>query len=105
VDLSRSRERGTGVRLGVDRRDQLVEDLARRLDSWRLTTPAIAFLETHRPLNFIASQTLLALQPLLMLFLGDVSIEEYATLLEDSDSVQRVICRLEELRQQGIPPD
>jgi len=40
-----------------------------------------------------------------MLFLGDVSIEEYATLLEDSDSVQRVICRLEELRQQGIPPD
>ena len=104
MDLSQQ-EKGTGVRLGVDRRDQLVEDLARRLDSWRLTTPAIAFLETHRPLNFIASQTLLALQPLLMLFLGDVSIEEYATLLEDSDSVQRVICRLEELRQQGIPPD
>lgn len=93
------------MRLGVDRRDQLVEDLARRLDSWRLTTPAIAFLETHKPLNFIASQALLALQPLLMLFLGDVSLEEYATLLEDSGSVQRVICRLEELRQQSIPPD
>jgi hypothetical protein len=100
-----SRERGVGVRLGVDRRDQLVENLARRLDDWRLTTPAIAFLETHRPLSFLASQSLLALQPLLMLFLGDVSVEEYATLLEDPSSVQRVICRLEELRQRGIPPD
>jgi hypothetical protein len=93
------------VRLGVERRDQLVDDLARRLDGWRLIAPAIAFLETHQPLSFFASQSLLALQPLLMLFLGDVSVEEYAALLEDPGSVQRVICRLEELRQRGIPPD
>jgi hypothetical protein len=81
------------------RRDQLAEDLARRLDSWRLTTPAIAFLEAHKPLGFFASQSLLALQPLLMLVLGDVHVEQYAALLEDGNGVELVINRLEELQQ------
>jgi hypothetical protein len=87
------------VKLSGARRDQLIDDLARRLDDWRLTTPAIAFLEVHKPLSFVASQSLLALQPLLTLLLGDVSVGEYATMLEDADSVERMIVRLEELQQ------
>jgi hypothetical protein len=91
------------VRPGTDHREQMIDDLVHRLDNWRLTTPAIAFLEVHKPLCFLASQTLLAVQPLLMLFLGDASIGDYASLLEDPASVERVICRLEELREQGGP--
>lgn len=81
------------------RQDQLAEDLAHRLDGWRMTTPAIAFLEAHKPLGFFASQTLLALQPLLTLFLGDVRVAEYAALLEDRNGLELVINRLEELQQ------
>jgi hypothetical protein len=92
-----------GVRPGTDHREQMIDDLAQRLDSWRLTTPAIAFLEAHKPLSFFASQTLLAFQPLLTLFLGDTPLGEYATLLEDPGSVEGVICRLEELREHGTP--
>ena len=87
------------MRLGTDERNQMIDDLAYRLDRWRMTTPAIAFLEAHKPLCFLASQTLLAFQPLLALFLGEASIGEYASLLEDPRSVERVICRLEELRE------
>jgi hypothetical protein len=87
------------MRLSAARRDHLIENLAHRLDSWRLTTPAIAFLEAHKPLGFFASQTLLVLQPLLTLLLGDLSVEEYAALLEDRNGVERVIDRLEELQQ------
>jgi hypothetical protein len=89
-----------GVRLRADRRDQLIEDIADRLGGWGLTTPAIAFLEAHKPLGFFASQTLLAFQPLLTLFLGDVGVEEYAALLEDRSSLERIISRLEEPLQQ-----
>lgn len=79
----------------------MAEDLARRLDSWRLTTPAIAFLEAHKPLGFFASQSLLALQPLLTLLMGDVRVEEYAALLEDRNGLELVINRLEKLQQDG----
>ncbi len=89
-----------GKRPGTDHREQMIDDLVRRLDGWSLATPAIAFLEVHKPLCFFASQTLLAVQPLLTLFLGEDSVGEYASLLEDPASVERVICRLEELREQ-----
>ena len=91
------------MRPDTDHREQMIDDLARRLDSWNLSTPAIAFLEAHKPLSFFASQTLLAFQPLLTMFLGEASIGEYATLLEDPGSVERVICRLEELREHETP--
>jgi hypothetical protein len=89
-----------GAQLEADRQDQLIEDLAHRLDSWRLTAPAIAFLEAHKPLGFFASQTLLAFQPLLTLLLGDVAVEDYAALLEDRSSLERMISRLEEPQHQ-----
>jgi hypothetical protein len=102
VNLSQRRE-GMGKTPGTDDREQMIDELARRLDGWRLATPAIAFLEVHKPVCFLASQTLLAFQPLLTLLLGEVSVGEYASLLEDCGSVERVICRLEELREQGGP--
>jgi hypothetical protein len=88
------------VQLTADRRDQLIDSLARRVDSWGLATPVVALLETHKPLSFVASQTLLAFQPLLTMFLRDVPLEEYVVLLEDRKNMERVICRLEELQHE-----
>jgi len=97
--MSAGRYEGVGeVKQNTTHQEQLIDSLACRLDDWRLTTPAIAFLETHKPLSFIASQTLLVFQPLLTLFLGDVSLEDYVMLLEDKSNVDRIIFRLEELR-------
>lgn len=97
--MSADRHEGVGeVRQSANHQEQLIDTLALRLDNWRLTTPAIAFLETHKPLSFIASQSLLVLQPLLTLFLGDASLEDYVMLLEDRSNVDRFICRLEELQ-------
>ncbi len=91
--------------VSADRRDQLIEQLAQRLNDWRLGTPAIALLEAHKPLSFVASQTLLATEPLLTMLVGRVQIEEYAVLLEDASNVERVIHRLEELQEQGSGAD
>lgn len=88
------------MKLSVDRQEELVDSLAQRLDRWGLATPAIALLEAHKPLGFIASQTLLVFQPLLTLFVSDVSLEEYSLLLEDRGSVERIIYRLEQLHHE-----
>jgi hypothetical protein len=85
----------------ADRRDLLIQNLAHRLHRWKLGTPAIALLETHKPLSFVASQALLVAQPLLGLAADHAQIEEYVTLLEDDRSVDRLIHRLEELEERG----
>ncbi len=88
------------MQLTADRRDQLIDSVARRAHSSGLTTVVIALLETHKPLSFIASQTLLVLQPLLTMFLGNVSVEEYVLLLAERKNLERVICRLEQLQHE-----
>ncbi len=89
------------MQLAADRRDQLIDSLARRAHNSGLTTVVIALLETHKPLSFIASQTFLVFQPLLTVFLGDISVEDYVLLLADRKNLERVICRLEELQDES----
>lgn len=90
--------------LTADRRGQLTEELAQALHRRGLGTPAIALLEAHKPLSFVASQALLALSPLIAVVAGRFPIEDYAGLLEDSSNVDRVISRLEELEDPDTGP-
>jgi len=89
------------VSVSAERREERIEQLAQWLNRWRLGIPGIALLEAHKPLSFVASQTLLAAEPLVTMLFGRVSIREYAALLEDADNVERVIQRLEALEEDG----
>ncbi|MFQ6059205.1 MAG: hypothetical protein ACE5MB_10050 [Anaerolineae bacterium] len=84
--------------LTITRRDELIEGLARKIAHLGLTTPAILFLEAHKPLSFLGSQALLFSQPLLGFLLGDKEAQDYALLLEDRENVERLLRSLEQLR-------
>jgi hypothetical protein len=75
--------------------EKMIEDLARHVGRWRLESPAILFLEVTKPLSFIASQGLLLCEPLLGFLYKEPRISEYADLLADRSSVERLISRLE----------
>jgi hypothetical protein len=76
--------------LNPQRRDQLLDELARQLQVRGLAPPTHLLLEAHRPLAFLASQFLLVLQP----FWGDPKWEEYRVLLEDRGNLDRLLERL-----------
>jgi len=75
--------------------EKMIEHLARQIGRWRLESPAILFLEVTKPLSFIASQGLLLCEPLLGFFYKEPRISEYADLLADRSSVERLISCLE----------
>jgi hypothetical protein len=58
-----------GMELSADRQEELTDSLARGLSRWGLGTAAIALLQGHQSLSFIASQTLLVSEPSLTQFL------------------------------------
>ena len=74
--------------------NETVEDLADAVVARGLVTPAILVLELIKPISFLGSQFLLLLQPLL----GPWSQETecYARLLEDRESVGRLLRRLDQ---------
>ena len=89
--------------LEPSRRDELIQDLAQRIAQLGLTTPALFFLEAHKPLSFLGSQALLFSQPLLGLLLGDEAVKDYALLLEDRENVDRLLRSLEKQAEAARP--
>ena len=81
------------------RNEQLIEHLTEQISRWRLTVPAILILQVTRPLSFIASQGLLLCQPLLSFVYDAPRVADYAELLADRASMERLVMRLEEAEQ------
>jgi hypothetical protein len=85
-------------------REELLDAIATRVHKWRLETPAIFALETHRPLAFVASQGMIGLTPLagplMNLFLGldPERLQRLSRLLAEPDGVDALIARLEGAR-------
>lgn len=73
----------------------LMERIAQKLVERRMATPAILFLESLGPLNFLGSQALYALTPLLGLVCNQVELERAARILERRDSLATFIQLLE----------
>ncbi|MBL7202504.1 MAG: hypothetical protein ISS56_20405 [Anaerolineae bacterium] len=88
--------------IATEREERMIAHLVEWIQDRGLRSPAILFLEAHKPLAPIGSQALLFLQPLLR-FVGpmlgwfddDRVLAEYALLLEDPTNVERVLSHLE----------
>lgn len=85
--------------LSPARRDELLDDVARRLSAWGLRAPAVLLLEMHSPLAFLGGQILFATRPFLGWLTGDRLFHDLAYLLEEPENVDLLISRLE---KQGI---
>jgi hypothetical protein len=88
--------------LETDEYQDTVEHLAEWIESQGLRSPAILFLEIARPLALIGSQVLYLFQPLLRFaepfwsnLDGSAIVDQYAQLLEDPDSIDRILARLD----------
>lgn len=91
----------------------VVSSLARKVVRWGLTVPAILALEVHRPLTFMASQAMHMLTPFVSMFLDAKEFVVLAKMLERRESIEDVICAIEDEEARaafktpaaaGVPP-
>lgn len=73
----------------------LLEKVAMALVSRRMAEPAVLFLESAGPMNFLGSQTLHFLAPILDMACDTREIEQAACLLERRDAIPRLIQLIE----------
>ena len=74
----------------------LVDRVAREVATRHMQAPALLFLETMRPLNFVGSQVLLFLQPIAGAVLQGIQWERLGAILEQRESIDLLIRRIEE---------
>jgi len=82
----------------AQRREQLLDDLTRRIEKMGMTAPAILFLETYKPLAFLGAQLLWFAQPFLSLGFKEADLRDLALLIEDRAGVEELLDRLEALQ-------
>ena len=90
-----ARSLGVAMALDAHRREQLLDDLTRRIEKIGMTAPAILFLETYKPLAFLGAQLLWFAQPFLSLGFKEADLRDLTLLIEDRGGVEELIDRLE----------
>jgi hypothetical protein len=63
----------------------------------RMESAAIMFLEMHKPLSYLASQSIIVGMPFLGPLFGHQKLADLSKLLADSANVEKLIIRIEEL--------
>ena len=92
--------------LDAQRRDQLLDAMARRIKQLGVTAPAILFFETYKPLAFLGAQLLWVAQPFLSFGFaaGAADLRDFILIIEDRAGVEALIQRLELLRTDDSAP-
>lgn len=77
----------------------VIERMCREVVARRMTTPALVFLETVRPLNYVSSQVLQFFNPVLTLVASPSACRDLAEFLEHRGSIDCLCRRIEELER------
>lgn len=86
----------TGQRAEEIRYEDPVEDLAREIQLYGVSIPAMMFLEASRPYRALGSQAMLFFDPVLRNIFGRGSDSMYRVLADEA-GIERLMDRLEEL--------
>ena len=92
----------------VDDECEAIEEIAQRVVREGMATAAIIFLESSKPVSFLAGQAAIFATPMLGGFIEPLRLEKYADLFSNRDFIERLINRIEELdaeRAGGSTPE
>lgn len=80
---------------------EIFRKIAQKVVDWNMTVPAILFLESVKPLNYLGSQTMVFFEPFVTaIFSAPVSVREYnlfRQMMEKRENVERLLQKIEEL--------
>jgi len=82
--------------LSDEERDRLIESLVEKVRRYKMESAVIFFLEMHKPLTYVASQSMLLGSGFLSPLFGPENVQKYSKLFETRENVERLIRRIEE---------
>lgn len=71
----------------TDRQKELLDKMADKIVRLHMSVPAILFLESVRPMNYVGSQVMVFFQPLVRVFFGLPEWDELRLILERRESI------------------
>ena len=78
-----------------DDENRILDRLAQRVVRWKMSVPAIIFLESIKPLNYIGSQTLVFFEPIVQTLFNFRDYDTFRRAMERRENVERLLQKIE----------
>jgi ASC-1-like (ASCH) protein len=75
--------------------DAVLEKAARMVVQWKMTVPAIVFLESVKPLNYIGSQAMVFFEPIVQAVFSIQDYDTFRSALEKRESIEVLLHKIE----------
>jgi hypothetical protein len=79
---------------------EIMDRFAAKIVDWRMTAPAILFLESAKPLSFLGNQALLFFQPIVQSIFNFKTYDEFIEILEERENLEYLLLKIEELESE-----
>lgn len=87
--------------IDAQERDRIIDKAAQMIVKRGLTTPALLFIELAKPINFLGSQLLVALDPFVSAVLTSGDYRKFSILMEEDENVELLLQRIEMFSSKG----
>ena len=85
--------------------DAVLEKLAKKVVEWKMSVPAILFLESVKPLNFIGSQTMVFFEPIIQTVFNIKDYDTFRVALEKRETIEILLLKIESLDAVALSRD
>lgn len=79
------------------RQEEILTKLAQKVVGWKMSVPAILFLETMKPLNYIGSQMMAFFEPMFQAVFSWKDYDEFRRMMEERGTVEKLLQKIEKL--------
>ncbi len=75
--------------------DAILEKVAKKVVSWRMAVPAIMFLESVKPLNYIGAQAMVFFEPIVQTVFNFRDYDIFRAALERRENIENLLQKIE----------
>jgi hypothetical protein len=76
---------------------EILTKIAQKVILWKMSVPAVLFLESVKPLNYIGSQMMAFFEPFVQTLFSWKDYDEFRKMMEERGTIERLLRRIEEL--------
>jgi hypothetical protein len=74
---------------------EILDKIAKKVVLWKMSVPAILFLESVKPLNYIGSQMLVFFEPFVQTLFSWKDYDEFRKMMEERENTERLLQTIE----------
>jgi hypothetical protein len=75
----------------------IMEKIANKVVEWKMTAPAIIFLESVKPLNYIGAQALVFFEPFVQTLFNIAEYDTFREMMERRETMEQLLLKIEEV--------